>query len=112
MKAVGVSVPKKIIGDIRDILNRSVMGRERVQKQIVPKRFQYQQRALNEGIVARQKIIVPDTLTLQRRHMNENCCSGDRKAMEPDRVDETCKADGRSFFAEERTNSLHRRSSI
>jgi hypothetical protein len=59
-----VGVPKEIIKDERDILNRSVVGRERIQKQVVAERFQNKERTFNERVVAREILVVPNSLAL------------------------------------------------
>jgi hypothetical protein len=64
VEAKFVGVPKEIIKDEGDILNRSVVGRERIQKQVVAERFQDKERALNERIVARKILVVPNSLPL------------------------------------------------
>jgi hypothetical protein len=59
-----VGVPKEIIKDERDILNGSVVGRERIQKQVVAERFQNKERTFNERVVAREILVVPNSLAL------------------------------------------------
>src|SRR5438552_9726721 len=59
------------------------MGRERVQKQIVPKSLQDQERTLNERIVVRQILIVPDALPLHGRRAHDNADNYEEKNTEP-----------------------------
>ena len=47
------------------------MGRERIQKEIMPKRFQDQDRTFDEWIIVRQVLIIPNELSLQRRHVHD-----------------------------------------
>ena len=55
------------------------MGRERVQKQIVPKGLQDQERALDKRIVMRQILIVPDALSLQSRRSHDDADNHEEK---------------------------------
>ena len=68
MEAELVRIPKEVIKNVRDILDRSVMRRERIQKQIMSERFGNKDRTLNEWIVVREILVVPDALTLQSGH--------------------------------------------
>ena len=77
VKSPRVCVPEKVIDHVGDVLDRPVMGRERVDKQIVPKRFQNEERALDKRIVAREVIIVPNAFTLEGWRVNDD--RGDRQ---------------------------------
>src|SRR5216684_3193201 len=59
------------------------MGRERVQKQIVSKGLQDQERALDERIVMRQILIVPDALSLQGRRAHDDADNYEEKNTQP-----------------------------
>src|ERR1043166_1149593 len=65
MVAVRVGVPKKVIEEVGDILNRTVMAGIRLQKKVMSKAFQDQERALDERIRQRKVLIVPDSLAGQ-----------------------------------------------
>jgi hypothetical protein len=78
-----VGVPKEIIKDERDILNRSIMGGERIQKQVMAERFENKEWTLNERIVAREIMVVPNPLALQSRCVNENSGEPDNERAKP-----------------------------
>jgi hypothetical protein len=48
------------------------MGRERVEKEMVPESFEDEEGAFDEGICRRQVIIIPDPLTGESREMNQD----------------------------------------
>jgi hypothetical protein len=65
MKSELVRIPKEVVDDEGDILDGAVMGRQRIQKQIMAERFGNKDWTFNERIVVRQILIVPDPLPLQ-----------------------------------------------
>src|SRR2546423_12436379 len=66
MKPVGVVIPNQIVDDVRNVLDWPVVGRKGIDKEVMAKIFQNQKWALDEGIVVRQILIVPNELPLQR----------------------------------------------
>jgi hypothetical protein len=71
MKPVGVGVPETVIEKIRYGLDRAVMGRKGLQKEVMAEAFQNQERALDEWILPRQVLVVPDALAVQARGPDE-----------------------------------------
>ena len=59
------------------------MGRERIQKQIVSKGLEDQERTLNERVIMRQILIVPDALPLQGRRAHDDADNYKEKNTEP-----------------------------
>ena len=59
MKAEGVGIPEKVIGHEREVLHRPIMPGERVREEMVPEDLEREQRAFDEGAVAREKFVVP-----------------------------------------------------
>ena len=55
MKAVDVGVPEEIIDDEGEILDRSIVCGVEVEKQVVTKRFEDEERTLDERVVSNQK---------------------------------------------------------
>src|SRR5438105_6390751 len=53
MKSEFVGVPKKVVQDERDVLNWPIVSRQRVEEQVMSKRFRNQKRALDDRIVMR-----------------------------------------------------------
>ncbi len=72
MKSELVRIPKEIVEDEGNVLNRAIMGRERIQEQIVTEGFRDQEWALDEWIVARQILIVPNPRSLQGGQVHQN----------------------------------------
>jgi hypothetical protein len=54
-----VGVPEKVIDHVGKILHRPVMTRIRVEKEIVAKCFEREQRAFDEWVVSREEQVVP-----------------------------------------------------
>src|SRR5947208_524704 len=70
VKAICISVPEEIIEHVGQVLDRPVMHRERIQEEMMAKRFEEQDRAANERIVAGKKTVVPDQLSRECRETN------------------------------------------
>src|ERR1700719_1551287 len=83
MKTKLVRVPKEVVENKRDILNRAVMRRKRIEKQMMAKRLQNQKRALNKRIVVREILVVPDSLSLQGRRVNNNSSDCQEETAKP-----------------------------
>ena len=66
MKTGWVRVPEKVIKHVGQILDRPIVTRERVEKEIVPERFEDEERAFYEWIVSSEVSVVPDELPLDR----------------------------------------------
>jgi hypothetical protein len=64
MKTKLICVPKVIIEDERDVLERSIMGGERIQEQVMSKCFENKEWALYKRIVVGKILVVPDPLAL------------------------------------------------
>jgi len=61
-----IRIPERVIQHVGQILDRPVVTRERVEKEIVPERFQCEERALYEWIVSGEVNVIPDELSLDR----------------------------------------------
>src|SRR5881394_909663 len=85
-----VRIPKKIVENEGDILDRPIMGGERIQKQIMPKSLQDQERTLDQRVVVRQVLVVPDTLALQCRRSDKNAQERQYQAAKPMRAEICC----------------------
>ena len=59
------------------------MRAERIEKEVMSKSFEGENRALDERIVARQVIVVPDELPLQRWQMHSEPERGDDETAQP-----------------------------
>src|SRR6266404_3781749 len=66
MEAVRIGVPNQVIENVGNVLDRSIMRRKRVEKEVVSKTLQDQDWTFDERIVAGQVLIVPDKLSLER----------------------------------------------
>ena len=53
MESEFVRVPKKIVDQERDVLNRTIMRGKRIQEKVVPERFEDEKGAFDEWVVAR-----------------------------------------------------------
>ena len=60
------------------------MGREGIEKQIMPESFQNQERAFDEGVVAGQVGVIPNTLALQGGRVHDH--SGDYQNNNPEPI--------------------------
>ena len=70
MKAIGVGVPEEVIEHVGHVLDWPVMHRERIQEQMMPKRFEDEDGAADERIVPGEKGVIPDQLARERREVN------------------------------------------
>ena len=55
VKAVGIAVPEKIIDDEGEILHRSIMRGEGIEKEVMTKRFEDEKRTFDERVVSNEK---------------------------------------------------------
>jgi hypothetical protein len=72
MKAVGIGVPDAVIEKIGNVLNWAVVRRKGLQKQVMPEAFQNQERTLNERILRRQILVIPNALAIEAVSPSEN----------------------------------------
>ena len=70
MESVAFGVPNQVIENIGEILDWPVVPSVRIGKEIMAERFQDQERALDQRIVASQIDIVPDEIALERGNMH------------------------------------------
>ena len=70
MEPVRIGVPNQVIKNVGDVLDRPVMRRKRIEKEIMAETLQDQERAFDEWIVMRQILVVPDELPLERGEMD------------------------------------------
>jgi hypothetical protein len=64
VKPVKVAVPKKIVGHVGEVLDRPVMPRVGIQKKIMPKGLEDQNRTLDELVCSNQIVVIPYKLPL------------------------------------------------
>jgi hypothetical protein len=60
-----IGIPDQVIDGVGDVLDWSVMRGKRVEKEVMTKRLEDQERALDERIITNEELIIPDQLTLQ-----------------------------------------------
>src|SRR5438045_9639039 len=82
MKTGWVRVPKKVIEHVREILDRPVVTRERIEKEIVPERFESEKRAFYEWIISGVDNVVPDDPSLDGAK-SDNAVDGSKKKITP-----------------------------
>src|SRR5438270_3199460 len=70
VKAISVGVPEEVIEHVGHVLDWPVMHRERIQEQMMPKRFEDEDGTADERIVPGEKGVVPDQLARERREVN------------------------------------------
>ena len=87
MKTEGVGMPEKVIDDEREVLHRPIMPGERIGKEVMPKDLEREQRAFDEGAVAREKGVVPDKLAGERRRPDQDADDQERKGAQPMRAE-------------------------
>ncbi|HEX3817522.1 MAG TPA: hypothetical protein VHW03_04465 [Chthoniobacterales bacterium] len=63
MKAKGVVVPTGVIENKGEILDWAVMRRKGVKKEMVAENLEKEERALNQGIIMGEIVIIPDKLS-------------------------------------------------
>ena len=83
MKTGGVGVPKVIIGHEGEVLDRPIMRRVGIEKEVVPERFEREQRTFDEWVVVREVIVVPYRLSLQSGQMHEKADSREEEISRP-----------------------------
>jgi hypothetical protein len=71
MESIRVVGPESIIDHEGKILHRPIMRRKGVEKEIVPKGFQREERALDERVALREIVIIPDQLPTERRKVDK-----------------------------------------
>ena len=91
METEFVRVPKKVIGEVGDVLDRPVMRGKGIEKQVMAQRFQDQERALDEGIVEREILIIPDALSLQGRRSHDDADNYEEKNAQPFSTQISCE---------------------
>src|SRR6476646_9140350 len=91
MEAIRIRVPEQIIENVGDVLNGPVMGRKRIEKKVMPKTLQNQERAFDKRIVVREVLVVPDKLPLERRKMNGESRQRENGTAHPDALDESAE---------------------
>src|SRR3982074_1444053 len=83
MEAEFVRIPKKVISEVGDVLDRPVMRGKGIEKQVVAQRFQDQEWALDERIIEREILIIPDALSLQGRRSHDDADNYEEKNAQP-----------------------------
>jgi hypothetical protein len=76
MVASRVGVPKEIIDDVRDVLDRPVVRRIRIEKQMMAKRFQDKKRTFYERVSGGEVAVIPNELALKRGNMRDDTDEG------------------------------------
>src|SRR3954468_23463334 len=62
VEAVGIGVPKKVVEEIGDVLDRTVMAGKRLQEKIMAEALQDQEWAFDERIFQREILVIPNPL--------------------------------------------------
>lgn len=83
MESIKVAVPEKVVGHVRKILHRPVVHGKGVQEEIMTKRFQSEDRALNEWVCSNEIIIVPHQLSLERGNSDDETNQDQEQTMNP-----------------------------
>jgi len=65
------AAPQPVVKHIGPVLNRAVVGRERIEKEVVPEDFESEDGAAEKWIFADEVEIVPDQVAAQRRGIDE-----------------------------------------
>jgi hypothetical protein len=89
MKPVRVGIPKQVVDDVRNVLDRPIVGRKGIDEQVMPKILQEQKRAFDEGVVVRQVLIVPNKLSLERREVDRETQEREDNAANPGALEES-----------------------
>jgi hypothetical protein len=71
MKAVGVGIPKTVVEKIGERLDGAIVRRKGLRKEVMPEALQNQERALDEWILQRQILVVPNALAVQAPRPNQ-----------------------------------------
>ena len=72
MEAKLVGIPKKIVKDVRDVLDRTIVCREGIEEEVVSECFENEERTLDKRILVGKIEIIPDAFPLQSRRAREN----------------------------------------
>src|SRR5437016_10429171 len=83
MKTGWVRVPKKVIEHVGKILDRPVVTRERIEKEIVPGRFESDKGAIYERIISGEGNVVPDEASLNRGQSDDEADGSEKKITRP-----------------------------
>jgi hypothetical protein len=83
MIAIGIGVPETVIEKIGDGLDRAVVRRKRFLEEVVTETLQNQERTLDEWILPRQVMVVPNALTGQAASSHEKANDKQRRTTEP-----------------------------
>src|SRR6266550_8153552 len=83
MKTGWVRIPEKVIQHVGQILDRPVVTRERIEKEIVPERFESEERAFYEWIISGEANVVPDELSLDGGQSDDEADRAEKKITRP-----------------------------
>ena len=83
MVAKRIAFPEEIIEAIGDVLDRPIVTRKGIEKEIMPKGFEDQNRALYKGIRADQIIVVPDREPGQSRKAGNDTADTQERHPQP-----------------------------
>jgi hypothetical protein len=104
MKAVRVGIPNQVVDDVGNVLDGTVVRGKGIDKQVVAKILQNQERTFDKGVIVRQVLIVPNELTLERGEVDSEPEQRQDHAANPGALQE------RAYLAEWRALSRDRRS--
>src|SRR6267142_6678720 len=88
MESVGVGIPDEVIENVGDVLDRTVMGREGIEKEIMSEALQNEERTFDERIVVRQVLVVPNELALEGREVDGESKQHEHRAARPSALTE------------------------
>jgi hypothetical protein len=70
-----IGKPDPIVEHVGYVLNRPVVNGQGIEKKIMPKHLEYEDRALEERVFLDEIMVVPKKFTLERRGVgDETCC--------------------------------------
>src|SRR4029077_10164736 len=78
-----VRIPEKVIQHVGQILDRPVVTRVRVEKEIVPERFESEERAFYEWIISGEENVVPDESSLDRGQSDDEADCSEKQIPRP-----------------------------
>ncbi len=83
VKAKSIVIPQPVIKHVGDILDWPVMDRERIKEEVMSETLENKKGTLDEGIVTREIIVVPDKLPRKGGCVNDYANRRKKEQPEP-----------------------------
>src|SRR5437016_4109532 len=83
MVTIGFSMPKQIIKDVREILDRTIMAGKRVEIKIVPEDLERKNWAAKKWVITHQITIVPNQVPLETGKVHQHRPCEQQQQLEP-----------------------------